>query len=99
VEARRQKKAWRRQLLPTPSIRHCPVYLTTGPTWELTRLRKAVQWRDRWETLAVPAASDANQGGNKGKNAGTVSTSKPQKPGKKAEEWTQVKQKVRKPKV
>jgi len=58
-------------------------------------------------TLAVPAkkamhkapASDASQGVNKGKHAGTVSTSKPQEPGKKPEEWTQVGQKVRKPKV
>jgi len=58
-------------------------------------------------TLAVPAknamhkapASDASQGVNKGKHAGTVSTSKRQKPGKKPEEWTQVKQKVRMPKV
>jgi len=58
-------------------------------------------------TLAVPAkkamhkapASDASQGVKKGRHAGTVSTSKPQKPGKKPEEWTQVKQKVRKPKV
>jgi len=58
-------------------------------------------------TLAVPAkkamhkapASDASQGVNKGKHAWTVSTSKPQKPRKKPEEWTQVKQKVRKPKV
>jgi len=57
--------------------------------------------------LEVPAkkamnkapASDASQGGNKGKHAGTVSTSMPKKPGKKPEEWTQVKQKVRKPKV
>jgi len=44
-------------------------------------------------------ASDDSQGGNKGKHAGTVSTSKPRKPEKKAEEWKQVKQKVRKPKV
>jgi len=44
-------------------------------------------------TLAVPAkkamhkapAIDASQGVNKGKHAGTVSTSKPQKPGKKPE--------------
>jgi len=58
-------------------------------------------------TLAVPAkkamhkapASEASQGASKGKHAGTVSTSKPQKPGKKPEEWTQVKQKGRKPKV
>jgi len=59
------------------------------------------------ETLAVPAkkamhkapASEASQGTSKGKHAGTVCTSKPQKPGKKPEEWTQVKQKARKPKV
>jgi len=58
-------------------------------------------------TLAVPAkramhkapASDASQGVNKGKHAGTVSSSKPHKPGKKPEEWIQVKQKVTKPKV
>jgi len=44
-------------------------------------------------------ASDASQGVSKGKDARTVSTSKSQKPGKRPEEWTQVKQKVRKPKV
>jgi len=40
-------------------------------------------------------ASDASQGVSKGKHAGTGSTSKPQKPGKKPEEWTQVKQNAR----
>jgi len=51
-------------------------------------------------TLAVPAKKAMHKAPvNKGKHAGTVSTSKPQKPRKKPEEWTQVKQKVRKPKV
>jgi len=38
-------------------------------------------------------ASDASQSEYKVKRDGTVSTSKPQKPGKKPEEWAQVKQK------
>jgi len=57
--------------------------------------------------LAVPAkkamhkasASDASQGVNKEKHAGTMSTSNPQNLGKMPKEWTQVKQEVRKPKV
>jgi len=56
-------------------------------------------------TLAVPAkkamhkapASDASEDVNKGKRAGTVSTSKPQKLGKKPEDCAQVNH--RKPKV
>ncbi|KAH8349437.1 hypothetical protein KR084_001528, partial [Drosophila pseudotakahashii] len=68
---------------------------------------KRPRCQETGKTQAVPAkkamheapASNASQSARKGKHAGTESTSKPQKPGKKPEEWQQVRQKTRKPRM
>jgi len=82
------------------AIKTCADVLASGTS-------KRPRGQETGMTLAVPAkkamhkapASDASQDVNKGKHAGTVGTSKPQKLGKKPGEWAQVKQKVRKPKA